>query len=201
MATHETGEYVVEDLDATSLHTHHEGDEDSDGARGRDRAPAPGSSEEADPPRDEEEAVPGEKKNKYELQDQTNLLPVRQVIVIFMGLNCALFCSLLEQTIVTTALPTLGKVFNQAAISSWVGTAYMLTSTALQPVYGRLSDIFGRKSVLLGSLVIFMLGSLACALSTSMIMLIIFRAIQGIGGGGILTLALIISELTTTACA
>jgi MFS family permease len=77
----------------------------------------------------------------------------------------------------------------------------MLTSTALQPVYGRLSDIFGRKSVLLGSLVIFMLGSLACALSTSMIMLIIFRAIQGIGGGGILTLALIISELTTTACA
>jgi MFS family permease len=126
---------------------------------------------------------------------------VRQVIVIFMGLNCALFCSLLEQTIVTTALPTLGKVFNQAAISSWVGTAYMLTSTALQPVYGRLSDIFGRKSVLLGSLVIFMLGSLACALSTSMIMLIIFRAIQGIGGGGILTLALIISELTTTACA
>lgn len=94
----------------------------------------------------------------------------------------------------TTALPTLGRVFNEAAISSWVGTAYMLTSTALQPVYGRLSDIFGRKSVLLGSLTIFLFGSLACALSRSMIQLIIFRAIQGIGGGGILTLALIISE-------
>ncbi|BEJ12702.1 hypothetical protein CspHIS471_0211620 [Cutaneotrichosporon sp. HIS471] len=191
MATHETGEYVVEDLDA-SLRVYGASDEDSDVAQ-ENREPAVGYSEKADAPRDEEEAVPGDKNsNKYELQDQTNLLPVRQVIVIFMGLNCALFCSLLEQTIVTTALPTLGQVFNASAISTWVGTAYMLTSTALQPVYGRLSDIFGRKSVLLGSLVIFMLGSLACALSTSMVMLIIFRAIQGIGGGGILTLALII---------
>lgn len=71
----------------------------------------------------------------------------------------------------------------------------MLTSTALQPVYGRLSDIFGRKSVLLGSLIIFLFGSLACALAQTMIQLIIFRAIQGLGGGGILTLAMIISEL------
>lgn len=70
----------------------------------------------------------------------------------------------------------------------------MLTSTALQPVYGRLSDIFGRKVVLLGSLVIFFIGSLACAVSKTMIELIVFRAIQGLGGGGILTLAMIISE-------
>lgn len=98
-------------------------------------------------------------------------------------------------TSVATALPTLGKIFNQASIASWVGTAYMLTSTALQPVYGRLSDIFGRKSVLLGSLIIFLFGSLACALAQTMIQLIIFRAIQGLGGGGILTLAMIISEL------
>ena len=71
----------------------------------------------------------------------------------------------------------------------------MLTSTALQPVYGRLSDIFGRKKVLLASLTIFMLGSLACALAQTMIQLIVFRAIQGLGGGGILTLSMIISEL------
>lgn len=68
----------------------------------------------------------------------------------------------------------------------------MLTSTALQPVYGRLSDIFGRKVVLLGSLTIFLFGSLACALAQTMIELIIFRAIQGLGGGGILTLSMII---------
>jgi MFS family permease len=64
----------------------------------------------------------------------------------------------------------------------------------MQPIYGRLSDIFGRKFVLLGSLFIFLMGSLACALAQSMIQLIVFRAIQGIGGGGILTLAMIISE-------
>lgn len=96
---------------------------------------------------------------------------------------------------VTTALPTLGRVFNASSISTWVGTAYMLTSTALQPVYGRLSDIFGRKKVLLASLTIFLLGSLACALAQTMIQLIVFRAIQGLGGGGILTLSMIISEL------
>jgi MFS family permease len=92
-------------------------------------------------------------------------------------------------------------VFNRADIASWVGTAYLLTSTvslrrsqSMQPIYGRLSDIFGRKFVLLGSLTIFLIGSLACALAQSMIQLIIFRAIQGIGGGGILTLSMIISE-------
>lgn len=68
----------------------------------------------------------------------------------------------------------------------------MLTSTALQPVYGRLSDIWGRKNVLLGSLLIFLIGSIAASVAQSMIQLIIFRAIQGIGGGGILTLSMII---------
>lgn len=68
----------------------------------------------------------------------------------------------------------------------------MLTSTALQPVYGRLSDILGRKVVLISSLAVFLIGSLACAVSQTMIQLIIFRAIQGLGGGGILTLSMII---------
>lgn len=62
----------------------------------------------------------------------------------------------------------------------------------MQPIYGRLSDIFGRKVILLASLVIFLLGSLACAVAQTMIQLIVFRAIQGIGGGGILTLSMII---------
>lgn len=149
----------------------------------------PGSSDS-----DKSDSPTAKGKGKFELTDQTNLLPVKQVMLIFAGLNCALFCSLLDQTIVATALPTLGKIFNSASIASWVGTAYMLTSTALQPVYGRLSDIFGRKNVLLGSLIIFLFGSLACALAQTMIQLIIFRAFQGLGGGGILTLAMIISE-------
>jgi MFS family permease len=64
----------------------------------------------------------------------------------------------------------------------------------MQPIYGRLSDIFGRKIVLLGSLALFLIGSLACAVAQSMIQLVVFRAIQGLGGGGILTLSLIISK-------
>lgn len=126
------------------------------------------------------------------LQDQTNLLPTRQVIIVFAGLSCAIFCTLLDQTIVSTALPTLGRVFGRADISSWLGTAYLLTSTAMQPMYGRFSDIFGRKIVLLVALAIFFIGSLACALAQSMIQLIVFRALAGVGGGGILTLVMII---------
>jgi MFS family permease len=94
---------------------------------------------------------------------------------------------------VATSLPTISRYFNDAGTSSWVGTSYLLTSTTVQPMYGRLSDIFGRKVVLLCCLVIFLFASLACALAHSMIQLIIFRAFQGIGGGGITTLGMIIS--------
>ncbi|KAH8084733.1 efflux pump antibiotic resistance protein [Filobasidium floriforme] len=126
------------------------------------------------------------------LQDQTNLLPAKQIIVVFLGLSCALFVSLLDQTIVSTALPTLGRVFSRAEISSWVATSYLLTSTSVQPIYSRLSDIFGRKILLVFCLILFSLGSLACALSQSMIQLIVFRALAGLGGGGILTLVMIV---------
>ncbi|KAJ5223824.1 hypothetical protein N7468_008366 [Penicillium chermesinum] len=140
----------------------------------------------------EAQSPPAEPVNeRTQLQDQTNLLPFKQVLVVFVGLSCALFCALLDQTIVSTALPTLGRVFNDASIESWVGTAYLLTSTACQPLYGRLSDIFGRKVILLTSMSIFLFGSILCAVSTSMIMLIVFRAISGIGGGGILTAVMI----------
>jgi hypothetical protein len=78
-------------------------------------------------------------------------------------------------TSVSTALPELGRVFRRADIVSWVGTSYLLTSTAFQPIYSRLSDIFGRKVILLVALAIFFVGSLACALANSMIQLIVFR--------------------------
>ncbi|UOH80176.1 hypothetical protein LQV05_002825 [Cryptococcus neoformans] len=210
MTTHETGEFV-EDRDGGAeeddgLHTH---DEEHEHGHGQDDFNHQEHSEQShrslrseerkednrEQGKDEEAKIEGKKsgqKKKFELQDQTNLLPTKQVIFVFVGLTCALFCSLLDQTIVTTALPTLGQVFGRADISPWVGTAYLLTSTATQPVYGRLSDIFGRKFTLLGCLFIFLMGSLACALAQTMIQLIIFRAIQGLGGGGILTLAMII---------
>ncbi|KZT29870.1 MFS general substrate transporter [Neolentinus lepideus HHB14362 ss-1] len=119
-----------------------------------------------------------------ELTDQTNFLPARQVITVYLGLCTALACSFLEQTIVATALPRISSDLHSGSESSWVPTAYLLTSLAFTPLYGRWSDIFGRKIVLLVALAVFFIFSLACALSQTMIQLIVFRALQGVGGGG-----------------
>ncbi|KDQ58485.1 hypothetical protein JAAARDRAFT_34295 [Jaapia argillacea MUCL 33604] len=126
------------------------------------------------------------------LADQTNFLPARQVIMVFLGLSVGLSCAFLDQTIVATALPRISSDLHSGQLSSWVATAYLLTSLALTPLYGRWSDVFGRKVVLMSSLAVFWLFSLACALSKTMIQLIIFRAFQGIGGGAIITMVLII---------
>ncbi|GLA74677.1 hypothetical protein AtubIFM55763_005923 [Aspergillus tubingensis] len=133
-----------------------------------------------------------------ELQTQTNLLPMKQLLVVFSGLSIAMLCSMLNQTIVATALPTLGAVFHQADIVSWVGTAYLLTCTACQPLYGRLTDIFGRKFILLGSLFLFLVGSVISGVSRGMIMLIIARAVAGVGGGGIVTVvSIVVSDVVS----
>ncbi|KAJ3552656.1 hypothetical protein NM688_g4034 [Phlebia brevispora] len=133
-----------------------------------------------------------------ELEDQTNFLPTKQVIMVFMGLSIALACSMLDQTIVATALPRISSDLHSGNESAWVATAYLLTSLAFTPLYGRWSDIFGRKLVLLATLAVFSVFSLACALAQTMIQLIIFRAIQGIGGGAIITMVMIIvSDICT----
>ncbi|KZT23709.1 MFS general substrate transporter [Neolentinus lepideus HHB14362 ss-1] len=126
------------------------------------------------------------------LEDQTNFLPTRQVITVFLGLSVAMSCSFLDQTIVATALPKISSDLHSGRESSWIATAYLLTSLAFTPLYGRWSDVFGRKPVLLFSLVFFLIFSLACALSKTMIQLIVFRAFQGIGGGAIITMVFII---------
>lgn len=130
--------------------------------------------------------------HKTSLQDQTNLLPRRQLIIVFLGLSVAISLSLLDQTVVATALPTISAAFNRATDSSWVATSYLLTSTAFQPIFGRMSDIFGRKRTILFAMVVFFIGSLACAVAHTMTQLIIFRAIQGMGGGAIISLVMII---------
>jgi EmrB/QacA subfamily drug resistance transporter len=119
-------------------------------------------------------------------------LPFRQLIVIIGALSLAMFLSALDQTIVATALPVIASEFNQLNLISWVITAYMLTSVAFQPLYGKLLDIFGRLPMMLFAIGIFLVGSLLCALSTSMVMLIVARAVAGIGGGGILAVVMVI---------
>ncbi|CAO3676220.1 unnamed protein product [Umbelopsis ramanniana] len=115
-----------------------------------------------------------------------------KLALIFLGLFFSVLLAALDQTIVTTALPKIASEFNALNQISWVGTAYMLTSTAFQPIYGKLADIFGRKPTLLAADIIFLIGSILSGASQSMIMLIICRAIQGIGGGGIIAAVMIV---------
>ncbi|KAH8918974.1 MFS general substrate transporter [Atractiella rhizophila] len=128
------------------------------------------------------------------LTTQTNFLPAQQAVVVFIALALCLALVYLDQVIIGPALPTVAAYFNGGRQSVWVVTAYLVTSTAFQPSFGRLSDIFGRKLVLLIGVIEFLLASLACALSQSMTQLIVFRAFQGIGGGNIMTLTYIIAS-------
>ncbi|ORX92368.1 MFS general substrate transporter [Basidiobolus meristosporus CBS 931.73] len=102
-----------------------------------------------------------------------------------MGLAMSMLLAALDRTIVATALPKIATDFNAFDQSTWVATAYMLTATACQPLYGKLSDIFGCKVTFLMAILIFEIGSALSGASQTMIMLIIARAISGVGGGGI----------------
>lgn len=116
----------------------------------------------------------------------------RQIGIVFIGLLLAMFIAALDNNIVSTALPSIVSEFGRLDLYSWVVTAYLLTSTAVVPLIGKLSDIFGRKYIFMGCIVIFLVGSILCGAAQSMIMLIICRAFQGIGGGAMMTLALVI---------
>src|SRR5207237_9535508 len=98
----------------------------------------------------------------------------------------------LDQTIVATALPTIVGDLGGLNHLSWVVTAYLLTSTASTPLYGKISDLYGRKKVFQAAIVIFLIGSMLSGISQNIGQLIAFRAIQGLGAGGLLTLALTI---------
>ena len=102
------------------------------------------------------------------------------------GIMLALFLSALEQTIVAPALPAIGKSLGRIDDLPWVVTAYLLAATVTTPLFGKLSDIHGRRTILLLSICIFIVGSVACALAPAMWVLILGRALQGIGGGGLL---------------
>jgi EmrB/QacA subfamily drug resistance transporter len=108
---------------------------------------------------------------------------------IIVGIMLAMFLSALEQTIVAPALPTIGRRLGDVENLSWVMTAYLLSTTVATPLFGKLSDIYGRRAMLLISLGVFIVGSVACALAPTMGALIAARALQGLGGGGILPLS------------
>ena len=108
---------------------------------------------------------------------------------IVIGVMLAMFLAALDSTIVAPALPTIGAELGGAAFLPWIVSAYFLTSTAVTPLYGKLSDIHGRRPILLTALGLFLLGSVACAAAPNMAVLIVARALQGVGGGGLQALA------------
>ncbi|KIJ18330.1 hypothetical protein PAXINDRAFT_71564, partial [Paxillus involutus ATCC 200175] len=138
------------------------------------------------------------KDNQLQLTDQTNLLPFRKIIPVFSGLALCAAVSALDSVIIATALPTVSAAFNAGSVASWIPSAYMLTSTSFQPLYGRLSDIFGRKAALCLAMGVYMIGSLLSGFSRSTIELIIFRGFAGAGGGGIQSMAqIIVSDIVS----
>src|SRR5260370_10611211 len=103
-----------------------------------------------------------------------------------MSLMLTMFLAALDQTIVATALPTIGRQFQDVSNLSWVITAYLLASTAVAPVFGTLADIYGRRAMIVTALSLFVAGSILCALAPNMPVLILARGLQGLGGGGIM---------------
>src|SRR3954471_23605284 len=123
------------------------------------------------------EALPGHTLSRSEIRS------------IVIGIMVAMLLAALDQTIIATALPTIGRELHDLEHLSWVVTAYLLASTAVTPLYGKFSDTHGRRVTLLIGIATFIVGSIACALAPTMLALILARGLQGLGGGGLISLA------------
>ena len=117
--------------------------------------------------------------------ERPSSLSHQQILLVFSGLVLGMLLAALDSTIVSTALPTIVGELGGLARLSWVVTTYLLAQTVVTPLYGKLGDLYGRKGVLQSAIVLFLIGSALCGLSRNMTQLIVFRAIQGLGGGGL----------------
>ncbi|KAL2866664.1 putative MFS transporter [Aspergillus lucknowensis] len=132
------------------------------------------------------------------LHDQTNILPRGRLLIVFAGLAISLFISFVDQNGITVTLPTVAADLNGKNTISWAGTSSLIANTMFSVLYGRLSDIFGRKIVYLSALALLCLADLLCGLSQNAPMFYVFRGLAGVAGGGISSLAMIIvSDVVT----
>jgi hypothetical protein len=125
-------------------------------------------------------------------------LPRKRLLISITALSVCLFVSFLDQTSVSTATPAVAGELETGTSTSWIGTSFLIASTAFQLINGRLSDIFGRKNMLLLCLFLMGVGDLACGFAKTPVQLYVFRSIAGVGGGGINSLVMIIvSDITS----
>ena len=130
------------------------------------------------------------------MSDKNNVAPKtlthKEIMFVLSGLMVGMLLAALDQTIVSTALKRIVEDFNGLEHYTWVVTAYLLTSTASTPLYGKISDLYGRRPVFQFAIITFLIGSFAAGAATSMTQLIAFRAVQGLGAGGLMSLTFVI---------
>jgi len=126
------------------------------------------------------------------IADAGGVMTHRQILFVILGLMAGMFLSALDQTVVGTSMRTIADDLQGLSLQAWVTTAYLIVATISTPIYGKLSDIFGRRPLFIIAIVIFLVGSIAAGFATSMYELAIFRAIQGLGAGGLMALPLAI---------
>ena len=116
---------------------------------------------------------------------QSGVMTPKQIWIVLIGLMSGMFLAALDQSIVATAIRTIADDLDGLNLQAWATTAYLITTTVSTPLYGKLGDIYGRRYLFLIAISIFMIGSVAAGFATSMIELAAFRALQGVGGGGL----------------
>ncbi|KAF4964487.1 hypothetical protein FSARC_7589 [Fusarium sarcochroum] len=132
------------------------------------------------------------------LHDQVNLLPRPQLIIAMLTLSAGLLLVMIDQNGISVTIPTIANDLNAENTISWAGTASLIANTCFQMLYGRLSDVFGRKAVFISAVLLLCVADLLCSLSRNAVMFYVFRAIAGIGGGGVTNLSnIIISDIVT----
>ncbi|PZF55574.1 MFS transporter [Curtobacterium sp. MCSS17_008] len=131
----------------------------------------------------------GTKKRARPGSDGPLLLTQRRIWIIFSALIAGMLLSSLDQTIVSTAMPTIVGELGGVAHQAWITTGYLLASTIVMPIYGKFGDVIGRRTLFLVAIALFTLASLGCALSTDFWQFVVFRALQGLGGGGLMILS------------
>ena len=126
------------------------------------------------------------------IPDHSQPLSHRQILTILTGLMAGMFLAALDQTIVATSIRTIADDLNGLSVQAWATTAYLITATISTPLYGKLSDLYGRRPFFIAAISIFVAGSLLCGFAQEMWQLAAFRAVQGLGAGGLFSLALTI---------